>query len=321
MSLSTTSLSEPMTEDAAPAAYSFTRLMAWSMRRELWENRSIVIAPFAVAALMIFSVLLPVIKLVLNAQPIAIGTDMRGALPDEGLWIPYLIIAAPVLGVGLFVAAVYCLGALHGDRRDRSILFWKSLPVSDRTTILSKAGIPLLVVPLVSLAAAVVTQLVIFAVVLLVFPHVAAQGHLVWNGVPVDYHTVGRIWAGVPSGTITLGMTYGVLAAALWHAPIYAWLLLVGGWARRLPVLWAAAPVGGLMLVERIGLGSDHLVTLFEDRLFGFVPLAFSDMQGNALPYMTPVHFLLAPGLWAGLIVTALFLGAATWLRRYKQPI
>jgi ABC-2 type transport system permease protein len=293
--------------------------MAWSMRRELWENRSIVIAPFAVAALVIFSVMLPVIKLLLNSEDIGIGTEVRGALPDKGLWVPYLIAAAPALGVGLFVAAVYCLGALHGERRDRSILFWKSLPVSDRTTILSKASIPLLIVPLVSLAAAVLTQLVIFAVVLLGFPLVA--GHLVWNGMPVDYHTVAHIWAGVPAGNITLSMLYGVLAAALWHAPIYAWLLLVGGWAQRLAVLWAVAPVGGLILVERIGLGTDHLAALLEDRLFGFVPLAFSEMNGNALPYMTPLHFLSAPGLWAGFAATALFLGAATWLRRYKQPI
>ena len=54
----------------------------------------------------------------------------------------------------------YCLDALYGERRDRSILFWKSLPVSDLTTVLSKASIPIVVLPLLTFAVTVATQLI-----------------------------------------------------------------------------------------------------------------------------------------------------------------
>ena len=69
--------------------------------------------------------------------------------------MPYDIAAGLMMLTGIIVSVFYCLDALHGERRDRSILFWKSLPVSDRTTVLAKASIPLLVVPLLTSAVAI----------------------------------------------------------------------------------------------------------------------------------------------------------------------
>ena len=308
---------------AASAAYPFTRLMFWCIRREVWENRSIYIAPFAAAGVLIFVVLIAVMEAALNAQTLSgnMGSDRSGGTL---LWIPYMLIAAPVLAIGMFVAIAYCLGALHGERQDRSILFWKSLPVSDLITVLSKAGVPILLIPLISFLAAMITQLVIFAVKLTVFPLFAAKGHFVWAGAPVDPHTVGMIWAEVPIGYLSLAMLYGLLATALWYAPIYAWLLLVGGWARRMTLVWAVAPVAGLVIVERIAFGTDHLETMLQDRLSGSIPAAFAGMtNGNlpGLPSLAPGRFLIDPGLWIGLAVAAFFLGAAVLLRRYRQPI
>jgi ABC-2 type transport system permease protein len=310
--------------DGAPAAYPFSRIMGWCLRREIWENRSIWIAPAAAAGLLISTLLFLVLKLLTASGHIEVGPKEQGGdFPTgEALWIPYAIVAGPVLAMGLLVAIAYCLGALHGERRDRSILFWKSLPVSDLTAVLSKAGIPILAIPLISCLAAIVAQLATFAIVLLVFPMLAAKAHLLWMGVPVDYHTVGKIAAGVPVLYLTFGMLYAVLATALWHAPIYAWLLLVGGWARRMAVLWAVAPLGGLIIVERIAFGSQHLFMLLQHRLQPPTTLAVWGMPNDmALPILTPGHFLAAPGLWGGLAVAALFLAGAVLLRRYRQPI
>src|SRR5437867_8784109 len=69
-----------------------------------------------------------------------------------------LIFTAFIVGV------FYCLDSLHGERRDRSILFWKSLPVSDLTTLLSKVTIPLAVLPLVTFAIVVVTQFIMLLI-------------------------------------------------------------------------------------------------------------------------------------------------------------
>jgi ABC-2 type transport system permease protein len=326
VSTSTAITAQSNAPDAAPeattAGYPFARLMFWSMRRELWENRAVVIAPCAAAALMFFSCLIPVLRLITGPeQQVDIHGFGIGNVLTDGLWIPYAIIAAPIIGIGLAVAATYCLNALNAERRDRSILFWKSLPVSDLVTVLSKAAIPALLVPLVSFAAALVAQLAIFTLVLLIFPMLAARAGLSWGGVKLDSHTVGLIWSGVPVGYLTIAMLYALLAMSLWFAPLYAWLLLVGGWARRQAFLWAAAPVIGLIILERIGFGTDYLQTAFDDRLHGGLSLAFSYSFDTHLPEFTPLRFLAAPELWLGLVVAALFLAAAVFLRRYRQPI
>jgi ABC-2 type transport system permease protein len=121
----------------APAAMSATRPFYWSVRRELWENRSIYIAPLAVAAVELFGFLISTITLphrmraVLALDP----AEQRAAIN-----MPYDIAAFLIILTAFFVGVFFCLDALHGERRDRSILFWKSLPVSDRTTVLSKAS-------------------------------------------------------------------------------------------------------------------------------------------------------------------------------------
>src|SRR5208283_3600079 len=71
---------------------------------------------------------------------------------------PYNFAELLIMGTTFIVAVFYCLDALYGERRDRSILFWKSLPVSDLTTVLSKASIPIVVLPLATFAITVVTQ-------------------------------------------------------------------------------------------------------------------------------------------------------------------
>jgi ABC-2 type transport system permease protein len=306
-------------ERSAPVAYPFKRLMFWCVRRELWENRSIVIAPFAVAGLLICAVSILMAKLVTDAP--SLDANVNSNANGIPLWIPYILFAAPVLGISLIVAVAYSLGALQGERRDRSILFWKSLPVSDLITVLSKASVPILLVPLISFVAAMAAQLAIFGMMLTFVPLFGAKTHIVWAGVPIGYQTVRMLLAGTPVGYLTVAMLYGLSATALWHAPIYAWLLLVGGWARRMAFVWAIAPVLGLEIVERIVFNTDHLYAMVQHRLYGSVFLAFTDMTNGDLPGFTPGRFLSDPGLWIGLAVAAILLGAAVLLRRYRQPI
>src|SRR5205814_5326465 len=128
---------------------SATRLMYWSVRRELWESRSIYIAPIAVAGVFLFGFLISLIGLP-HRMRAALALDP--AQQHELLGMPYDFVAALMMGTGIIVSVFYCLDALHSERRDRSILFWKSLPVSDATTVLAKASIPLIVVPLLTFA-------------------------------------------------------------------------------------------------------------------------------------------------------------------------
>ena len=130
----------------APAVITASRRMYWSVRRELWEYRSIYIAPLAAAAVFLLAFLT--------------GLTLSPAHRHAPLDTPYELAAGLIMGTAFIVGIFYSLDALYGERRDRSILFWKSLPVSDLTTVLSKFAIPLIILPLLSFAIAVVTQFV-----------------------------------------------------------------------------------------------------------------------------------------------------------------
>src|SRR5712691_2414553 len=101
-----------------------TRAMYWSVRRELWENRSIYVAPLAVAGVVLLGFFIAAIA---HLARNAVKLDAR---PDK-LAQPFNFVAVLMMGTMFIVAIFYCLDALHGERRDRSVLFWKSMPVSD----------------------------------------------------------------------------------------------------------------------------------------------------------------------------------------------
>src|SRR5580765_6556952 len=150
-----------------PAAMSATRLLYWSVRRELWENRSLYIAPLIVAAFQVIGFAISTIGLADRRRAVLLldPAHQRAAIEQ-----PYDLAAMMMIFIVFIVGVFYCLDALHGERRDRSILFWKSLPVSDLTTVLAKITIPLVVLPLLSFVLTLVTQwimLMLSSVVLL----------------------------------------------------------------------------------------------------------------------------------------------------------
>jgi ABC-2 type transport system permease protein len=205
----------------------------------------------------------------------------------------------------------YCHDALHSERRDRSILFWKSLPVSDLTTVLAKVSIPLVVLPLLTFAIVVAMQGIMLLLSSLL---------LLGNG-----QSVAALWTKLSFFRMSLLTLYHILTAhALWPLPIYCWLLLVSGWARRATFLWAVLPLVAIGGVELIVFRTGHFAALVGSRLIGAAP-AF-DSPDNMFPsgpmtHITAGTFLSCPGLWIGLVVAAAFLAAAVRLRRYQAPI
>jgi ABC-2 type transport system permease protein len=281
--------------------------MYWAVRRELWEYRSIYIAPLAVAALILLGSLISSYRLPAKMRAILTLDPMhqRHAI-QQHYHIAALLIMASTFVVGVF----YCLDALHGERRDRSILFWKSLPVSDLTTVLSKASIPLVVLPLLTFAITVVTQ---FIMLLL------SSAVLLGNGL-----SVATLWTQVSLFQMSLLLLYHLVTMhSLWYAPIYGWMLLVSGWARRAAFLWAALPLLAIGVVEKIAFNTTHFAAMLENRIGGDVSAV--TMPGTVpmdpMTHLTPLHFLSSPGLWIGLAITAAFLAAAVRLRRYQGPI
>jgi ABC-2 type transport system permease protein len=286
----------------APAAMSATRPMYWSVRRELWENRSIYIAPLAVAALVLFGFLIATIGRAMSAPNLA----QRRAVLEE----PYTFAALLIMGTTFIVGVFYCLDALHGERRDRSILFWKSLPVSDLMTVLSKASIPLVILPLLTFVIIVVTQLIMLLL---------SSAVLVGSGL-----NVATLWTHSSLFQMSMMLLYHLVAVhALWWAPLWGWLLLVSGWARRAAFLWAFLPLLAIGVVEKIAFNTSHFAAMLGYRFSGGAE-AVASAPGSVLDpmtHLTPGHFLSSPGLWIGLAIAAAFLAAAVRLRRYQGPI
>src|SRR5881628_3422827 len=127
----------------------------WSVRRELWENRSVYVAPILVAVVVLFGFLVSTIGLPERRRAVLLLDPTKARAAIEA---PYDVAAMMLIFTAFIVGVFYCLDALHSERRDRSILFWKSLPVSDLTTVLSKATIPLVVLPVIIFAIIVLVQ-------------------------------------------------------------------------------------------------------------------------------------------------------------------
>jgi ABC-2 type transport system permease protein len=281
----------------APAPSAETRPMYWSVRREVWENRSIYIAPLIVSAVVLFGSFISVIyKASKHAEVIK----------------PFQMAPAPIMFTTLLVGFYYSLDALYGERRDRSILFWKSLPVSDFTTVFSKASIPLVVLPLFAYALSVATQLVLLML---------STPILLGTGV-----NPARLWSELHFFEGLVVMLYGLTVHALWFAPIYGWLMLISAWARRAPFLWAVLPLLAVSALERIVFSTTSFLSMLQYRLSGAMSEAFALKTGGGesidrLWQLTPARFLSTPGLWVGLIFATIFLAAAVRLRRNREPI
>ena len=162
----------------APAARSATRPMYWSIRRELWENRSIYIAPLTAAAVVLLGFLIATIGRAMATRDLA----QRQAVLEE----PYTFAMGLIMATTFIVGIFYCLDALHGERRDRSILFWKSMPVSDLTTVLSKASIPLVVLPLLTIAIVIATQWIMLLLSTLVLLGSGLSAATLWRQVTLS---------------------------------------------------------------------------------------------------------------------------------------
>ena len=220
------------------------KTMKWLIQRELWEHQGMLLrAPLVVAALMalfVGAMLLSGQDIVLsiNGQQATLSEAINGAYLNEVvapqrkaemlrmIASGYMAASAPLLLMLGFLVFFYCLGALHDERRDRSLLFWKSLPVSDTSTVLSKALVALVVAPMVAIGIGTALSLLLL---LMLCSTLAFKGLNLFPALlatPELYLTPLRIAALLP-------------VYILWALPTVGWLLMVSIWARSKVFLWA----------------------------------------------------------------------------------
>jgi len=288
----------------SPAVLSATRSFYWSVRRELWEYRSIYLAPASIAAVIVLGFVFVLVGLphtVRSAMALS-PNHQRDALAQ-----PFEVAAGLIMAASFIVSFYYALDSLYGERRDRSILFWKSLPVSDRTTVLAKAFVLLLVLPTISVAITVVTEAII---VLLSSAVLAASGL-----------SVAGFWAQLQPMQSMMALLYHIgTVHILWYAPLYTWLLLISAWSKRAPLLWALLPPFAIVVFERVAFHTTYFQNFLQNRFGGGNDAASGNMLDPEMR-MPIFHFMITPGLWFGLLFAAAFLVAATRLRRARGPI
>jgi len=305
-------------------------LLLTLMRRELWESPiAFKWTPLAVGALIILFVIITlIIGGRIDAEMALTGNALRtlaDQIPEQRrLLVSGTLFSASTIFFQLMLLVIlfYLAGSLFDDRKDRSILYWKSLPVSDRMTVASKVMTACLLIPASFFAAIILTQLALLLI---------ATGYAFLAGV----NPLTTLWLPASLPKLWTIMLLGLLVQALWLLPIYAWLLFCSSWAPRLPILiaigvpaaisfiqhaWSFATSMslpglnlGLILLKRLGtgvlpmninveFGDDMSDVEFSEELF----MSFSALGEQ----------LLRPEMWIGLVLAAILLSAAVWFRR-----
>jgi len=287
------------------------------IRREFWEHRGLWIAPLAIAALMLL------VAAVFGHVQLQFGDDglqYSGLKPAPMTELVALGWVLPFCVAVAIQAPIYLIDCLYGERRDRSILFWRSMPVTDTRTVMVKLLVGLVLVPLGAIVVAAATSLVGSAILLL-------RNH----DVVVGGQRVIALWSASSWLRMQGTILYGLVAAMLWYAPFAAYLLLVSVWARRSPYVWALLPPVLLVILEHILFGTNYIGPILGgefDQLwqFAFRLDAFhgagSDhilLAPDSRHLFTPVRLLVRPRLWLGLLAAAAMIVLAVRVRRYRD--
>jgi ABC-2 type transport system permease protein len=292
-------------QSVAPAEIPALRQFRSLVQREIWESRSLYIAPLAATGLFLLGFVISMIFF-----PGRLRAALGSARVHDVINQPFDTVALLIMGVTFLVALFYCLDALYGERRDRSILFWKSLPVSDTAAVLSKASIPIVIVPLFAFALTVAVQLLMLVLMSAVIQGTGVTAGMLWNQLSLfhGWHVL---------------FIHLVTGHGLWYAPIYAYLLLISAWARRAPFLWATLPLVAVGGAEKIAFNTSYLAAILAGRIAGG-PSVDAATAGTNMDAMTPftlTQLASSPGLWIGFVVAAAFLAGAVRLRHHRGPI
>jgi ABC-2 type transport system permease protein len=295
------------------------KLFQTLIRREIWEHRSLWVAPLAVAVLLLLSALLTHGALQVDPADTAEWLDPQKkrilfALAQWGLTVPHYLVM-------LLVQTLYLLDCLYAERRDRSILFWKSLPVSDGATVASKMMMGCVFLPLGTFVLALVTDIFFTAI---------------WDVRAVLGHSPELVaWDTVAFFKTQTVMFLGLIISILWYSPFCGVYVLCSAWIRRNILMWVTIVPMLAIIVERIAFGTHYIFSLIHYRtldIWGTLHMESAILGslrdlGPAAVVSIPevydrVHILPAfinIDLWLGVVFALACAYAAARIRRYRD--
>ena len=298
------------------------------LRREIWEHRSIWITPAAVTTITTLLAIAMVIAVAAFGE--IFNPDIEkiadATLPEpvrRAALAGFLLGNTSVFLIAMwFLAIFYCLDAMYAERKDKSILFWRSLPITDAETVISKLLTVFIAIPVATLAAVIVSHLLNLIIVSI---WLAGEG-----ANPMRF-----IWGAVPLFDTWAAVTTLLLATPIWMAPLLGWFLFISAWAKRGPLLRATLPIAILPILEYILFKSWTLGEAILTRLSIFMMPIFDlrlnhgfdedDLQAmlseniSLVSWLDYSRFLTSFEVWAGLFVCGLFATAAIYMRRYRD--
>jgi len=213
--------------------------------------------------------------------------------------------------VMLIVSLFYALSSLYDERKDRSILFWKSLPISDTATVLSKFLAVTLMIPI--FYSVVVAA---FQVFLLLFAMVAA-----WFGGSFGM----AIWGSSNLFGVLFNSFFAIVTASLWLAPLWSWLMFASSWAKKVAFLWGALPIFMIVVAEGWVFQTTYFIEMVGERIAQGFTILNSNMHymvGGDMFDIDVQRWYQVFGnteFWIGLVVSAVFLAGAIYTRRHRD--
>jgi len=291
---------------AVPRAMPSGTALVTLLRREFWEHRYLLWVPPAFVALLLLLAMFAHVEI--DDMPVRVQAALTTLTQYLLTAVLFLIVVA--------VLAYYTLDCLHAERKDRSILFWKSLPVSDGLTVAAKFLVALVVVPLGAVVLALLGHL-LFTAILTV--------RAAFGGLPVA-----PVWDTLEWLRNVALMLVLLLLAMLWYAPVIAAALLLSGWARK-PFLWATLPPLIVLIVEPIFFRTQYFWHFLQYRSQGIWEVLARGIRmpkEDAVPHsiasalFANLNWRAALGdidLWLGVLLALALLYAATRLRRYHD--
>ena len=289
------------------------KALSIQIQREFWEHRGLWMAPLAIAAVMLLA------AAIFGHANVSFGNDgghFNASYPPPVAQLVALGWAVPFYLAAAIQASAYLIDCLYAERRDRSILFWRSMPVTDARTVLVKLLVGLVLLPLGAFALAAVSGVAGSAILEL-------RNH----DVIINGQSVLALWNTADWLKMQLIMLYGLIAAMLWYAPFAAYLMLMSVWARRSPYAWALLPPVLLVVFEKMMFGTHYIGSIVNGGVGEFLHLAYGldalhaagGLGGYGLELLTPAQLLASQRLWWGLAAAAGMVALAIRLRRYRD--
>ena len=295
------------------------------LKREIWEHRSIYVTPVAILSIVTLGVITMLVFasgygeqldiVIFGAQNVAGDTERKAVLTAFFLGTSWVFLIALAI-----LTIFYCLDSLYAERKDKSILFWRSLPVTDAETVISKLITAAFVIPTVTVVGIIITHLInLLATGIWVSIKGGDAGMLIWGSVSLLDN-----WAAA---------FVVVIATGIWMAPFFGWFLLVSAYTKRSPLLMAFMPLFVLGFLEKIILRTHIFAETVLGRgkslpIFRSIDIEqfFEDedwhrLEGAAslFSHIDLVRFFTSPSMWAGLLVCGLLVTGAIYVRRYRD--